>query len=342
MRTAIGIAPLLAALAACGGSDGILALDGSVDGDADADTDADADADADTDGDTDADADADTDADADADADGDADADPDPECVDEDSDWWCLPLDCDDGDPEVSPGAQEVLGNGVDDNCNGQTDESSADPCAPVLAATIRDFSYTHPDFESFTCDVETTGLVQTALGSDHKPVFADAFGVGSCGQQLTGQIEFDQWYNTIGGINCELASDIYLTETAPGQFEFDSAAFFPLSVTDGFGDEGVAAVGVPWGNNFAFTTEIHTTFQYEAGQVFHFRGDDDLWLFIDGTLALDLGGLHPPREGSVDMDALGLIVGETYAMDIFHAERHTFGSNFRVTTNIPCFVQVE
>ena len=34
---------------------------------------------------------------------------------------WCD--DCDDGNPAVHPGATEVCGNGVDDNCNGQIDE---------------------------------------------------------------------------------------------------------------------------------------------------------------------------------------------------------------------------
>ncbi|HUT79211.1 MAG TPA: putative metal-binding motif-containing protein, partial [Polyangia bacterium] len=195
MKTTIVIAPLLAALvlSACGESDGIPALDGSVDGDMDGDADGDMDADsdgdsdADADGDSDGDSDSDTDTDADADSDTDADADADGDtdtgsspCVDLDSDWWCLPFDCDDEDPDVNPGEQELPGNDIDDNCNGATDETSEDPCASVLQATIRDFSYTHPDFESFSCGVETTGLVQAALGGDHKPVFADSFGVGS------------------------------------------------------------------------------------------------------------------------------------------------------------------
>ena len=71
---------------------------------------------------------------------------------------------------------------------------------------------------------------------------------------------------------------------------------------------------------------------------MFTFRGDDDLWLFVNGQLALDLGGLHPALEGSVVMDSLGLVPGETYPMDIFHAERRTNASNFRIVTNIECF----
>jgi hypothetical protein len=103
--------------------------DGAADGDTDADSDGDSDADADTD------ADGDTDADSDGDADADADSDSDPECVDQDSDWWCLPLDCDDDDPDVNPGVPEILGNGVDDNCNGATDEVSIiDPCEIAMA----------------------------------------------------------------------------------------------------------------------------------------------------------------------------------------------------------------
>jgi fibro-slime domain-containing protein len=48
---------------------------------------------------------------------------------------------------------------------------------------------------------------------------------------------------------------------------------------------------------------------------------------------------LHPALEGSIEMDSLDLVVGETYAMDIFHAERHTNASNFRIETTIACFV---
>ena len=59
---------------------------------------------------------------------------------------------------------------------------------------------------------------------------------------------------------------------------------------------------------------------------------------FVDGRLALDLGGLHPAIEGSAVMDSLGLTVGVTYPMDIFHAERHTDESNFRIVTTIECF----
>jgi hypothetical protein len=43
------------------------------------------------------------------------------------------------------------------------------------------------------------------------------------------------------------------------------------------------------------------------------------------------------PVEIELDNEAarLGLVPGETYAMDIFHAERHTVESNFRIETTI-------
>jgi fibro-slime domain-containing protein len=62
----------------------------------------------------------------------------------------------------------------------------------------------------------------------------------------------------------------------------------------------------------------------------------------VNGKLAIDLGGLHRPKSATIDFDAraaeLGLSVGKTYAMDIFHAERHTVESNFRIETSIECF----
>ena len=46
--------------------------------------------------------------------------------------------------------------------------------------------------------------------------------------------------------------------------------------------------------HNFDFTAELHFNFQYRGGEKFTFKGDDDLWLFLNGKLAVDLR--HPHR----------------------------------------------
>ncbi|HUU23210.1 MAG TPA: hypothetical protein VM389_11815, partial [Phycisphaerae bacterium] len=157
------VALLAAALPACEGKDQTFGTadsdsDGDSDSDADGDTDGDSDTDTDTDTDTDADGDSDTDADGDADADADTDGDSDPDCVDLDSDWWCLPFDCDDGDPDISPGITEVLGNDVDDDCDGLTDEEpSTDSEGPVIPPTCAAAAATPTSVgcEFFTADLD-------------------------------------------------------------------------------------------------------------------------------------------------------------------------------------------
>jgi len=76
---------------------------------------------------------------------------------------------------------------------------------------------------------------------------------------------------------------------------------------------------------------------------VFEFRGDDDLFVFIAGQLAMDLGGVHGPQTATVELDAFaaqaGLTVGGEYDIDFFFAERHTSESNFRIETTIGCFL---
>jgi fibro-slime domain-containing protein len=88
--------------------------------------------------------------------------------------------------------------------------------------------------------------------------------------------------------------------------------------------------------HNFLITTEIHIQFSYEASrtQRFSFLGDDDLWVFLNGRLIIDLGGWHEPLEGEFSLDAdtaarHGLADGEMYEIAVFHAERQPFGSSF-------------
>ena len=222
-------------------------------------------------------------------------------------------------------------------------------------------------------------GLVEPTLGPDYKPVFysgppdiADGgpqikMGVGRQQRVVSGagcwpspdgvcnvgtcqpwtfdpptyEIEsttsFNQWYNTIPDVNMEFELELQLAEEVPdsGTYVYDTNAFFPLDGM-GFGNSPGQS------HNFHFTTEVHVLFEYEAGQSFTFRGDDDLWVFVNGRLALDVGGLHEALEGTINFDAqaaeLGIVPGELYEMDIFHAERQSSESNFRIETNIRCF----
>lgn len=215
---------------------------------------------------------------------------------------------------------------------NPQGGGNVAGNCASDLMGTIRDFSpTTHPDFEYIIQD--DRGIVEDELGSDMKPVYAgDPTTPTTHGQQY-----FDQWFRDTEGVNEAIPLSITLTPAGGGVYTYDNGDFFPID-GQGLGNEGRP-------HNFHFTYEIHASFTYEGGEVFTFTGDDDLFTFVNGRLAIDLGGVHGAENQTIDMDAqadaLGISVGGTYALDFFFAERHTTESNFRIDTSIPCFEPV-
>ena len=93
-------------------------------------------------------------------------------------------------------------------------------------------------------------------------------------------------------------------------------------------------------GRNQHFCFESHASFRYKKGLRFSFRGDDDIWVYIDNKLAVDLGGTHLAAPGYVDLDkfvgAQGKFeVGTEYDIDIFFCDRRTTMSNVRIKTNM-------
>ena len=191
------------------------------------------------------------------------------------------------------------------------------DFCNPAIAGTCS----AHPDFETFLGD--DRGIVQTTLGVDKKPVYAGLAG----NPTTTGQTNFDQWFRDTAGVNASTPLTITLNEGPSGIFTYSNGNFFPID-NQLFGNQGRS-------HNYSFTFELHTQFTYRGGENFSFTGDDDVWVFINKSLAIDLGGVHGAESAAVALDSLGLTTGQTYDLDLFFAERHTSASSFAFTTGL-------
>ena len=153
----------------------------------------------------------------------------------------------------------------------------------------------------------------------------------------------FSLWFTDQESINMSAPLSVTMVRRKDGAWVFDDemdltyaakGGFFPI---DGqlFGNSARAEGVVD--HNFHFTVELHATFTWTAGadRFLEVIADDDLWVFINDELVIDLGGVHRAKSQFVDLERLGLTDGATCRLDFFYADRHRMHARLGIVTNV-------
>ncbi len=280
------------------------------------------------------------------------------------------------GDGVILPGPAEECddGNTIDgDGCSSSCAVEEGFECTlvdvdlpetlrlPVIYRDFRGWNHPdeprHPDFNNRSGSGITFGMLADTLDADRLPI-ADPLGPKG-GGSVTTDAQFLEWYRDTPGTN-RMVTDVLELAFDNGSYELDTNAFFPINgrgwtedATDPQAElrynRATSEYSLTEGDNFNFTSEMRYWFQFEGDEVLDFRGDDDVWVFVDGQLCLDIGGIHGAESATMDFGnpaseanatqrtivqacADRLEVGRVYEVAVFHAERRVVASNFRLT----------
>lgn len=219
------------------------------------------------------------------------------------------------------------------------------------------------------------TGIVKTTLTNGYPAMAADK-GSESLAYLFGGTDDKAVTNHTPAGGLLTLGKDGYYGFDADSQYAaYDKTSKkFNLSPQNYCANQTNTPCFTPFGNDtkenkYSFGMNLGADFYMpkdgkvnNQDMVFDFTGDDDVWVFIDGVLVLDLGGIHQALSGSINfatrkidyhdkrnppatsIDQAFKEAGETWDstpykthhLSFFYLERGDGGSNCKISFNLP------
>ena len=129
-----------------------------------------------------------------------------------------------------------------------------------------------------------------------------------------------------------------FLPTTGSTTFQQTNTPYF---LDSGASERSAASFESQIGRDYSYSMEGHGQFVFNAEDnlYFTFEGDDDVYLFINNKMVMDIGAAHSITKSTFNMNdyikECGLKDGEMYDFDFYYMERHSYGANIRIETNI-------
>ncbi len=146
----------------------------------------------------------------------------------------------------------------------------------------------------------------------------------------ITSQAWFQTWFNSSMQSRADSRSMVMAWSKETSSWRFKSADFRPI-------DGALYGAGTPAARNGTYTVLVDASFDFaECSELFfELAADGDAWVFIDGQLILDMGGVQDGDRQLLELDRLELDPKVGHRLLLCFAHRTDEAADFEIHTNL-------